>query len=150
VLAFLPFWLEAGGMFLAQCLVFIGVALLFSIPAIAIRLIPRPVRYWRASNMARRQFLENNLHHTRGETGVLIFVSEAERYVEIIADRGINQHVDPQTWQAIVDRFTGAVKRGDTANGFVDCIKSCGEILQKNAPATQAKNELPNHLIVLD
>jgi putative membrane protein len=37
---------------------------------------------------------ELGLHHTDAETGVLIFVSEAERYVEILADRGVSNHVD--------------------------------------------------------
>ncbi len=63
--------------------VFIVVGLVLQISTIRSRLIPRAVRYWRASNMARRQFLEQNLHHTDADTGVLIFVSEAERYVEI-------------------------------------------------------------------
>ena len=42
-------------------------------------------------NLARRQFLEQNLHRTLGGTGVLIFVLEAERYVEILVDRGDQQ-----------------------------------------------------------
>src|SRR5262245_28452001 len=72
---------------LTQWGVFVVLALLFRVPAITTRLIPHHVRRWRASNLARRQFLEQNLHHTRGETGMLIFVSEAERYVEILVDR---------------------------------------------------------------
>ena len=150
VLKFLPFWLEASGVYAIQLAVFVVVAALLSIPALSIRLIPKAVRFWRASNLARRQFLENNLHCTEGEVGVLIFVSEAERYVEIIADRGINQHVDPKTWETIVANFTEAVKRGETLQGFLDCIQRCGELLREHVPATAQKNELPNRLVVLN
>lgn len=145
-----PLWLEAPAIALIQLAVLIVTALLLSIPAIAIRLIPKAVRSWRASNLARRQFLENNLHHTRGETGVLIFVSEAERYVEIIADRGINAKVKPEQWQSMIGNFIAAIKRGDTLNGFLGCISACGALLQQHVPATHKKDELPNHLIVLE
>ena len=84
----------------AQLAVFCVLAVVFRIPAIGTRLIPRGVRYWRAANMARRQFLEQGLHHTQGDTGVLLFVSEAEHYVEIIADRGIDRHVAPSAGAA--------------------------------------------------
>ena len=40
-----------------------------------------------------RQFLAHGLHKTENRTGVLIFAAVAERYVEIIADAGINAKV---------------------------------------------------------
>ncbi len=144
------FWLSSDDLFIVQWLVFIGAALVFRISPVMMRLVPKKVKQWRASNLARRQFLENNLHHTKGETGVLIFVSEAEHYVEIIADRGISQHIDNHQWQQIVDHFVAQVKAGNTQQGFIDCIAQCGVLLNQHAPATGEKNELPNHLVVLN
>ena len=86
---------------------------------ITVRLIPKSVHYWRAANLARRQFLENNLHHTEGDTGVLIFVSEAEHYVEILADCGIGQHVSDERWQTIVNAFVAGVRAGRALEGFL-------------------------------
>ena len=149
LLKFTPLWLGGDELLMAQWLTFIIAAIVFRIPALMMRLVPAGVKQWRAANLARRQFLENNLHHTKGETGVLIFVSEAEHYVEIIADRGISRHVDNQQWQRIVDAFVVRIKAGDTRQGFIDCIEQCGELLQQHVPATGEKNELPNHLIVL-
>lgn len=146
---FTPFWLTTVDILLVQWTAFVLLSLLFYIPALRIRLIPKSVRYWRAANMARRQFLENNLHHTLGETGVLLFVSEAERYVEIIADRGINQLVAQTEWQTLVDNFVAAVIAGKTHQGLVNCINGCGEILKQRVPATHERNELPNHLVVI-
>lgn len=149
VLKLTPFWLDGDELLLGQWLLFLGAALLFRIPVIMMRLVPRQVKHWRAANLARRQFLENNLHHTKGETGVLIFVSEAERYVEIIADRGISQHVTQAQWQQIVEQFTTQVRAGRTLDGFIACIESCGALLKQHAPATSQKNELPDRLVVL-
>lgn len=147
-----PFWLDAKTIAFIQLAVFMLAALLLRVPALAMRLIPRPVRYWRAANLARRQFLDNNLHHTRGETGVLIFVSEAERYVEIIADRGINDKVRREQWEGIVANFVDAVRRGETLHGFLSCIEACGALLRQHVPATHERNEdeLSNRLIVLE
>jgi putative membrane protein len=129
--------------------VFIVLALLFRIPAITTRLIPHHVRRWRASNLARRQFLEQNLHHTRGETGMLIFVSEAERYVEILVDRGISTRLPDTVWEPIIATFTEQVRRGETIQGFVGCIESCGSLLAQHLPSTSQRDELPNRLVVL-
>jgi putative membrane protein len=147
---YFPAWLEAYQLTLVQWGIFIGLGLVFRIPTITTRLIPKSVRQWRAANLARRQFLEHDLHHTEGETGVLIFVSEAERYVEILVDRGISQRVSDETWQSIVAAFTHRVKAGETLEGFLECIEACGDQLKEHVPATHERNELPDHLIVLE
>lgn len=134
---------------IAQWVVFIVLALVFRVPAITTRLIPHHVRRWRAGNLARRQFLEQNLHHTRGETGMLIFVSEAERYVEILVDRGIRARLPDATWEPVIATFTEHVRRGETLQGFLKSIESCGALLAEHLPATSDRNDLPNRLIVL-
>ncbi|MBA53935.1 MAG: hypothetical protein CMK89_05720 [Pseudomonadales bacterium] len=144
-----PFWLSGDELLMLQWFNFIALALLFRVPGIMMSLVPKSVKHWRASNLARRQFLENNLHHTKGETGVLIFIAEAEHYVEIIADRGISQHVSDEQWQGIVNDLVGSIKRKQTLPGMLRCIEACGEKLKQHAPATESKNELPNHLVVL-
>ncbi len=150
VLALTPPWLGLWEVMALQWLVFLVLALLLRWPPLLMRLVPRRIRQWRAANLARRQFLEQNLHHTRFESGLLIFVSAAEHYVEILADRGISKHVTHEQWQVIVDAFTAAVKRGDTLRGFVDCVNACGELLKQHVPVTDQKNELPNHLVLLE
>jgi len=142
-------WLTADTLLLGQWLVFVVLSLVFRIPGINRRLIPRSVRYWRASNLARRQFLEQNLHHTAGATGMLIFVSEAERYVEILVDQGISSQIDNGAWEAIIATFTEQVKQGETLQGFITCIEACGTHLKAKLPASHQKNELPNHLVIL-
>lgn len=142
-------WFGVHTLLLVQWGIFLVLGVLFRIPKINTMLIPRHVRYWRASNLARRHFLEQNLHHTKDSTGVLIFVSEAERYVEILVDQGISSRVDNRVWESIVENFTRQVRQGNTCQGFLDCIEACGRHLKEQVPATHERNQLPNHLVIL-
>jgi putative membrane protein len=148
-LLFFSGWLSAWQLLLVQWATFIALALVFRLPSLTSRLIPRSVRHWRACNLARRQFIELNLHHTDGGTGMLIFVSEAERYVEILVDRGIASRIDDNAWQSIVETFTHRVRSGQVLEGFLGCIDACGALLKQHVPATHERNELPNRLVVI-
>lgn len=150
VVHYLSGYLTMYTLLVAQWATFIVLCLVFRLPKVTTRLIPRSVRHWRASNLARRQFLEQNLHHTVGSTGVLIFVSEAERYVEILVDDGISKRLDDSNWDAIVQAFTQQVRQGQTLAGFIACVEACGELLKVHVPVTQTRNELPNRLVVLE
>ncbi|MFJ4142306.1 TPM domain-containing protein [Pseudomonas sp. NPDC089734] len=141
--------LSADELLLAQMSTFILVALLCRIPAIISHLVPAPVRRWRAGNLARRQFLEQNLHNTTGGTGILVFVCEAERYVEILVDHGIANRLHGDTWKAMVDVFTQQIRDGQTLQGFLGCIHACGELLADHVPVTRERSELTNRLVVL-
>lgn len=132
-----------------QWATFVFLSLIFRIPVLTTFLIPARVRHWRASNLARRQFLEQKLHHTQDRTGVLIFVSEAERYVEIIVDEGISRHLDNSDWGSIVSDFVRRVALGHTAEGFIACIDASAELLEQHVPRTQPRNQLPNRLVML-
>lgn len=145
-----PFWLDLSEILFLQLITFLAFALLLRIPPILRRIIPAQVKQRRAANLARRCFLEQNLHHTTGATGLLIFVCETERYVEIIADQGIDRHVPEAQWQQIVDEFTASLHARKISEGFLQAISQCGEILTTHVPATRQKNELPNHLIIID
>ena len=149
VVHYLSGWMNMQTLLLVQWVSFIILCLVFRIPKITTHLIPRSVRHWRASNLARRQFLEQNLHHTVGSTGMLIFVCEAERYVEILVDEGISTRLDNKNWDVIVAAFTRQVKQGQTLQGFITCIEACGELLKVHVPLTHVRNELPNRLVVL-
>ena len=100
--------------------------------------------------MARRQFLEQGLHHTDGDTGVLVFVSEAERYVEILVDRGISSKVEDDKWLSIVEGFVTDVHERRVEQGFLTALKRCGEILAETVPKTpDNRNELDNRLVLI-
>lgn len=144
-----PFWLEAFDVVLAQLLVFSVLTAAFRWSPIMYRVVPRKVLQHRARNMARRQFLDQGVHRTREGTGVLFFVSEAEHYVEIIADCGVDGRVSQETWQRLVDDFTARVRNGDIEAGFIHAVQAVAKIGAEVAPATRQENELNDHLVVI-
>ena len=111
-------------------------------------LVPRAVKQRRASRLAHQLFLDLGLSSTKERTGVLLFVSAAEHYVEIIADRGIQQHVDNAVWDGIVAAFVADVRGGRIADGFVEAIEACTKVMAEHHPwHADDVNELPNRLI---
>lgn len=143
-------WHSVQWIYLVQLLVFAGVVALFMAPGRRLWLVPRSVTRMHAHRRAVEQFMVQNLRTTEGRTGVLIFVSLAERYAEIVAERQINHAVPEGTWQGIVDRMTAELSAGTPTEAFVHAIEACGEHLAKHfPPGSSNKNELPNHLIVL-
>ncbi|MCA0900665.1 TPM domain-containing protein [Microbulbifer agarilyticus] len=149
LMQFLPWWIEYQQAFTLQWILFIVLAVLFRWRPLTMWLVPKKIKYWRAANLARRQFLEHELHSTKDRLGLLIFVSQAEHYVEILADRGLAEQITNEAWQEIVENFIREVRKGKTGEAFVHCVEKCGELLEEAAPATVIKNELPNHLVVL-
>jgi len=143
-------WMGVMSLFSIQIAVFIVLALVFRIPFIKYALVPTALKRLRASRVAREQFFVQGLQNTEGRTGILLFVSVAERYVEIIADKGINDVAPKEAWNSIVTTFVSSVKAGQYKQGFVSAIGECGEILHQHFPAKKENpNELPDHLVEL-
>ena len=148
----LIFFTQLGltSIYLIQLAVFFAITAALMPAANRIALVPPSIKRLHAHRRAVEQFLVQNLHTTSGRTGVLLFVSVAERYAEIIADKGINERVAPGTWKGIIDHLTAAIGGGRPADGFVTAIAAIGTTLAKHfPPGSQAPNELPNHLIIL-
>jgi putative membrane protein len=119
-------------------------------PEIAVHFVPRRVRYGHAHASAAQQFLAHGIHHTRGRTGVLVFVSLAERYAEIRADAAIDARLGQDFWNDCVARLTESAGRGDVAAGFVDAIGTIGERLARDfPPRPDDRNELEDRLVIL-
>jgi putative membrane protein len=118
-----------------QLLIFIVLAvLLLSLPGLHMRLIPAAVKRTRASRMARAQFYGQGVQLTAHHSGVLFFVSLAEHYVEIVADKGIHEKLGEAHWQGIVDAFVARVRQGRVVDGFVDAIGACGAAMARHYP----------------
>jgi putative membrane protein len=134
-----------------QLLTFIVLAvLLMSIPGLHLKLVPARVKHARASRLAKAQFYQQGVQLTPHHSGVLFFVSLAERYVEIVADRGIHEKLGEARWQGIIDLFVGKVSRGRVVDGFVEAIGACGSAMAEHYPPDpSATDELSDGLIEL-
>jgi len=134
---------------LAQMLAFACVYLvLWLVPALRIHLVPRGLRYRAAHANAVKQFLARNVHVTSARTGVLIFVSLAERYAEVVADSGIDARVGQHVWDGVVTELIAHAGSGRLADGFVRAVETVGAVLAEHFPPTPGNpNELDDHLV---
>ena len=144
-----PFWLDTNELVFVQATVFICLALLFRIPALQRKLVPKRTKFFRASNLAMRHFLAQGVHTTKNNLGIMIFVSEFERYIEIIADHGITKKIGDDTWSKEVDLAVPHLKQNNAFNAFTSVLRDVGGILQDNFPITEEKEELPNHVVLV-
>lgn len=139
---------------LIQFVVFILLSRLFQIPSIKLKLVPKAIKHRRAKRHAHELFFIEGLHLTEERTGIMFFVSEAERYVEVIADHAINEKVineDKDYWQSIINTFVEKVKVGQLYEGYENAIQACAEVLIQHFPANDRDtNQLPDHLIEID
>lgn len=124
-----------------------GFGVLLAWPRMRIHLVPRSLRYRRAHENARRQFVGRNIHLTRQRTGVLIFLSMEEHYAEVLADSGIASKVSQERWNEAVDRLVGQASQGHMAQAFSAAIALVGEELALHfPPEPDDPNELSDHL----
>jgi putative membrane protein len=111
--------------------------------------VPRAKRQICANHYAQRLFLSLGIVETRDRSGILIVLSEFERRVEIIGDRGIHEHVGQETWSAQVREIVESIQRGRAVEGLATVIERLGEKLaERFPPRPDDTNELPNHVIV--
>ena len=140
-----------GQLFLVQLVTFITMALILSLPALRYLVTPKKLMKKYAHRNAASQFLASNMSATRERTGVLIFVSLLEHYVEVIGDKAIAEKLTPHDWQKIVDDMLPLLKEKQTTDALVLAVQRCGALLAKHCPARRHNpNELPDHFIVLD
>jgi putative membrane protein len=135
--------------FLAQLVVFLVAAIVFSWLRLRLLLVPRAVQRSRAHHAAIEQFVVRRVAHTKNRCGILIFVSLAEHYARIIADEGIAQKVPNAEWQTAVDALVAHMRGGDIAAGFTAAIERCSAVLAAHAPPDGSPNELPDRLYVI-
>ena len=122
--------------------------LIRALPALKRRLIHPLEIAAEVEEKALVSFLEQGLHHTRDETGILILISLFERRVHVLADRGINEVVPPDTWDGIVTTMTAGIHRGDTCDALCVAIERCGDLLEQSFPVKDDDtDELPNLIV---
>ncbi|HDZ74194.1 MAG TPA: TPM domain-containing protein [Aurantimonas coralicida] len=123
-------------------------ALFALVPRLRMVFVPRAVAEDRAHRMALSQFFAHNIHATVGRTGVLIFVSEAERYAEIVADAEIAAKVPQEAWDSIVADLIAAARDDRLAEGYVQAIQAASAILTAHFPGDHANpNEIDDRLV---
>ena len=108
-------------------------------------IVPRQVQAEAVRARSRQVFVDHGVTETRERSGVLLFLSEAERRVELIADRGIHERVGAELWQALVDDVVAAIRGGQARVGLTRAVDAIGaRLAQHFPPSPEDTNELPD------
>ncbi|PZQ66726.1 MAG: hypothetical protein DI563_22710 [Variovorax paradoxus] len=90
---------------------------------------------------------------TAQNNGVLIYLLLAEHAIEIVADRGIDLHVDAADWAAMAKRMAQAFRDGRFEDGLTQALEEVSALLVQHFPADPNApargNELPDAPVVL-
>lgn len=136
-------------------MLFVGEALLFLAALGALQwlplrrsLVPPAIKRKAAWRHARLHYASIGLKQPHLKNVLLIFCSEAERTVEILADDAIAEKLPESVWPPVVHEFKADFARGNVADAFVKAAKGCAAILAPAFPPVAGQpNEIPDELV---
>jgi putative membrane protein len=150
-------WLNSsdGGDWVATNAVSLGVALntaiisyailqlaIFAVVAVALAAI-RPLKLaMTPKSLKRRRVKRAALHHLKAahlvadEGVVVIFASDQERMVTVVADEALHLKAGDAAWDGAVAAVLSGMKHKDPTSGFVAAVELCGGYLAEHFPAT--------------
>jgi len=129
---------------------FLVVRLLLSRRPVRMALTPAGTKTRRVRRSAIAHFRGAAERRTRGRTGILIYLSLAERRAEIVADQAIAAKVKPEMWGEAMAALVEEVKAGRAGRGLVRAVEKVGAVLAEHLPRSHDDtNEIPNRLIEL-
>jgi putative membrane protein len=115
------------------------------IPFVGPRRIEEAVR-----RRALQAFYEKGLYKTRGNTGVLFFLSLLEHKVWILADKGIYEEIKQEKLNQFAGQVSGGLKEGRSVQALVEAIREAGDLLAEHFPVTAGDtDELPDEVQTL-
>lgn len=127
---------------------FAGMVLLQLWRPLRLLLVPGPIKAARVHARAVTAFKLGAEQRSTGRTGVLIYLSLAERRAVILADVAIASKVSPEVWGDAMHAMLDPIRRGRVADGMVAAIGKVGAVLAAELPATAHEaNQIPDRLI---
>lgn len=95
-------------------------------------------------------FSQLGVWDTEENNGVLIYVLLADRDVEIVADRGLNQRIASAEWETVCRSMETHFREGHFEEGCLAGIQGVTRLLSLHFPAkSKNPNELPDKLTLL-
>ncbi len=88
---------------------------------------------------------------TEANNGVLIYLLLAEHAIEIVADRGIDRHVQAPQWRALIEPMRDAFRAGRFEAGLTQAVQAVDNLQRQHfplAPGQANPNGLPDRPLV--
>jgi putative membrane protein len=102
---------------------------------LGLKLLPATLVMDAAREAARAAFLDRGVDHTADRNAVMLFVSRAERYVEVLPDRGLAEAIPAQRWRNIVAKFQENAGREGMVPAIAAAVAELGAICAGPFPA---------------
>lgn len=129
---------------------FTAVLLILRFMPLRLALTPAGTKSRRVRRRAATIFKAAAERRTVGRTGILIYLSLAERRAEMVADAAIVEVTDESTWGEAMAALLAEVRDGRVADGMVAAIGLVGTVLAEHFPCGDSdSNEIPDKLIEL-
>jgi len=120
------------------------------IQALRLALTPAATKHRRVRRRALMLFRTGTEQRTLSTTGVLLYLSLAERRAEIVADAAIHAKAPQEEWGEAMAALVAAMHDNRPGDGMAAAIERIGSVLAKHFPRTGTDpNELPDRLIQL-
>lgn len=98
--------------------------------------------------LTEEEFFKLGMQETRDKTGILIYILLTERQFYILADSGINEKVEHNTWDEVKNEMQEEFIRGHFTDGIIHGIDRVGHILSDHFPIKpDDTNELSNKVV---
>jgi putative membrane protein len=129
---------------------FLIVRLVLAYQPLRLALTPGATKTRRVHRRAVELFRTGCELKTRGRTGVLLYLSLAERRAEIVADKAIADQIGAEVWGEAMAALIDEVKAGRPGQGMAIAVEKIGAVLAPILPPTlDNPNELPDRIIEL-
>jgi putative membrane protein len=125
----------------------IGLFFILSWRPLLSRILPGSFKHEEVEEAARVSFLEHEVFATKNRTGILIFVSELERLVYLLADKSVAAKISAQELSGLAGLLAKDLARSGSGEVFVKAITELSQRLSKDFPPEAGdKNELSDEL----
>jgi uncharacterized membrane protein len=95
-------------------------------------------------------FSDLQVWDTEENSGVLIYLSLADREVHIVADRGLKKCVPQAEWDEVAEAMRQEFRRGDFRGGSLEGIERITRLLSAHfPPRMDDRNELSNKPVII-
>ena len=129
---------------------FLAALALLKWPPLRLALTPGATKTRRVRRRAVELFRAAAERRTEGRTGVLIYLSLAERRAEIVADEAITKITEPTCWGDAMAELIAELRAGRPGEGLALAVEEVGEVLTAHFPKSGTDtNEIPDKLIEL-
>lgn len=120
------------------------------LPRMRAAVTPHATKVRRCRRRAIMLFRTGTERRTASRTGVLLYLSLAERHAEIVADESIQSRIGGEEWGEAMVALLEGVRGGRPGEGIANAVARIGDVLATHFPHTGTDpNEMPDRLIEL-